>query len=144
MDVVRRVEGRSLRVLGDHVVIKLRSGTSPYRLAVVTVEVPPGSGTPCVSHTVEEEVYFVLEGELQMYAAAERHTLHPGDLVHLLPGTPHGYRNASEHSARFLAWTVGGPMDEFFEQVAERVHAMPRDISVLQDVMKEFGVVRAT
>lgn len=43
----------------------------------------------------------------------------PGDMVHLPPFTPHGYRNSSDKPARFLACTIGGPMDRFFETMAD-------------------------
>jgi quercetin dioxygenase-like cupin family protein len=90
----------------------------------------------------EEEVYFLLEGELFMHTPTERHTLQPGDMVHLPPGTPHGYRNPADTTARFLAWTVGGPMDEFFTTMAERVQELPRDLGTMQAVLQAFGVSR--
>ena len=46
MNVIRSGEGAALKVLGDQVTVKLASADSPHGLAIVTVEVPPGSGTP--------------------------------------------------------------------------------------------------
>lgn len=142
MNVIRYNEGRQLRVLGDEVTLKVVSLDSPYGQAIVTVTVPPGSGTPCVTHAAEEEVYFLLEGELLMHTPSERHVLAPGDMVHLPPRTPHGYRNAGDRPARFLAWTVGGPMDRFFVKVSERVGRLPQDLAALEEVMAEHGVAR--
>lgn len=142
MNVIRRSEGTTVKVLGDEVTIKVASSTSPHRQAIVSVLVPPGSGTPCVTHAVEEEVYYVVEGELLMHTPSERHVLQPGDMVHLPPLTPHGYRNPGERPTRFLAWTVGGPMDQFFVKMAERVHKLPQDLAAMQAVMAEHGVVR--
>lgn len=142
MNVIRNEQGTALRVLGDAVTVKVASDDSPHGLAIVTVEVPPGSGTPCVTHAAEEEVYFVLDGELLMHTPTEKHLLKPGDMVHLPPLTPHGYRNPGERPARFLAWTVGGPMDRFFVKMAERVHQLPQDLSAMQAVMAEHGVAR--
>jgi mannose-6-phosphate isomerase-like protein (cupin superfamily) len=142
MNVIRHHEGTALQVLGDEVTIKLASAHSPHGQAIVTVQVPPGSGTPCVTHAVEEEVYFVIEGELLMHTPTERHALQAGDMVHLPPLTPHGYRNPGQRPTRFLAWTVGGPMDRFFVKMAERVHQLPQDLPAMQAVMAEHGVVR--
>lgn len=144
MNVIRSAEGTSLKVLGDRLTIKVASAQSPHGQAIVTVEVPPGSGTPCVTHAREEEVYFVLEGELSMHTPTERHTLRAGDMVHLPPLTPHGYRNASDRPARFLAWTIGGPMDRFFARMAESVQRLPRDIGAMQTIMAEHGVTRVS
>lgn len=62
--------------------------------------------------------------------------------VRLPPLTPHGYRNPAEQPARFLAWTVGGPMDRFFVKMVESVHELPRDLGRMQAVMAEHGVAR--
>jgi mannose-6-phosphate isomerase-like protein (cupin superfamily) len=142
MNVIRHDDGTALKVLGDAVTIKLPSSRSPHGLAIVTVEVPPGSGTPCVTHATEEEVYFVLEGELLMHTPTEKHVLRAGDMVHLPPLTPHGYRNPGERPTRFLAWTVGGPMDQFFVKMADRVQRLPQDLGAMQAVMAEHGVAR--
>jgi quercetin dioxygenase-like cupin family protein len=66
MGVVRSNEGSPLRVLDDQVRILQRSAASPNRMAVMQVEVPPGSGVPPHSHANEEEAYFILDGELDM------------------------------------------------------------------------------
>ncbi len=142
MHVIRHHEGHRVQVLGDEVTIKVASDASPHGQAIVSVEVPPGSGTPCVTHAREEEVYYLVEGELLMHTPTEKHLLQPGDMVHLPPLTPHGYRNPGDRPARFLAWTVGGPMDRFFVTMAERVHQLPQDLRTMQSVMAEFGVQR--
>jgi quercetin dioxygenase-like cupin family protein len=142
MHLIRNNEGQRVQVLGDHVTIKVASNESPNGQAIVSVEVPPGSGTPCVTHAKEEEVYYLIEGELLMHTPTEKHLLQPGDMVHLPPLTPHGYRNPGERPARFLAWTVGGPMDRFFVTMAERVHQLPKDLEAMQAVLAEFGVQR--
>lgn len=143
MNIVRNTEGQSIQVLGDRVTIKLSAADSPYAMSVVQVVVPPGSGTPCVTHAREEEVYFVCEGELLMHEPGGKHVLTTGDLVHVPPMTPHGYRNASDKPVRFLAWAVGGPMDGFFRDMGASVKKLPQDISAMQAVMKKYGVERA-
>jgi mannose-6-phosphate isomerase-like protein (cupin superfamily) len=142
MHLIRATEGQRIQVLGDQVTIKVASDESPNGQAIVSVEVPPGSGTPCVTHAKEEEVYYLVEGELLMHTPTEKHLLQPGDMVHLPPLTPHGYRNPGDRPARFLAWTVGGPMDRFFVTMAERVHQLPQDLEAMQAVLAEFGVQR--
>ncbi|MFG6462045.1 cupin domain-containing protein [Roseateles sp. DXS20W] len=142
MKVIRMNEGHQVAVLGDQVNIKVPSSDSPHGMAIVVVDVPPYSGTPCVTHAKEEEVYFVLEGELFMHTPTEKHTLAAGDMVHLPPGTPHGYRNPTQARTRFLAWTVGGPMDKFFVSMADRVQELPRDLGVMAEVLEQFGVSR--
>ncbi len=69
-----------------------------------------------------------------------RHRLQPGDLVDLPPPTPHGYRITGDRPARFLAWTIGSPMDQFFAGMAERVQPLPRDSPAMQERRATHGV----
>lgn len=139
MHLVRQREGQRIQVLRDQVTIKVASARSPFGQAIVSVEVPTRGGTPCVTDA-KEEVYHLLEGELLMHTPDEKHTLQPGDLVHLPPLTPHGYRNSGDKPAHLLAWTIGGPMDRFFETMAERVHQLPQDLPAMRETLAASGV----
>lgn len=143
MTIVRRGEGRELKVLDDTVRVLLPSGTSPHRMAVMMVEVAPGGFTPPHTHRDEEEGYLVLEGELGMTLGNEEKRLVAGDFAHVPPGTVHGYRNVGSAVVRFLAWTVGGPIDEFFVAMSDGVREMPRDAGVMATLMQRFGIAAA-
>jgi quercetin dioxygenase-like cupin family protein len=140
MSVVRAESVEALAVLGDRVRILLRSGDSAHRMAVMDVEVPPGGEVPPHRHRVEEEGYLVLDGRLEMTVGDETTSLGRGDFAHVPAGTVHGYRNGGTTPARFLAWTVGGAIDEFFTAMHREVRRMPDDLPRLQDVMARFGV----
>lgn len=140
MTIVKAWEGEVLHVLTDIVTVKLGAAASARRLAVVTVLVPPTSGVAPHTHAAEDESFFVLAGCLRMTIGPSEHTLTPGDFVHLPAGTVHGYRNEETTPAHFLAWTLGGPLDEFFREVGRRVRSLPADASALQEVMARYGV----
>jgi quercetin dioxygenase-like cupin family protein len=140
MTVVRSNEPLPVRVLDDELRLMLRSDDSPARMSVMVVVVPPGSGVPDHSHAVEEEGYFVLEGELCLTVDTAEHRLLPGDFGHVKPGVVHGYRNAGAKPVRFLAWTVGGSIDRFFVEMSDRVTSMPRDLPVMLELMGKYGV----
>ena len=101
-------------------------------MSAMVVDVPPGGAVPPHTHGKEEEGYFVLEGELELTIGEDTHTLAAGDFGHVPPRTVHGYTNASAAPVRFLAWTVGGPIDQFFEEMSRRVRQMPQDAPALK------------
>jgi quercetin dioxygenase-like cupin family protein len=140
MSVVRAGSVEPLAVLGDRVSVVLRSADSPHRMAAMEVEVPPGSGVPPHSHAAEEEAYFVLDGELEMTVDGRTVPLQAGDFVHVPPCAAHGYRNAGTRNVRFLAWTVGGAIDEFFAAMSREVRRMPDDVPAMQSLMERYGV----
>lgn len=129
-----------IQVLSDQLRLLLRSADSPHQMSAMVVEVPPGGFVPPHRHGREEEGYFVLDGELTLTVAGETRTLGAGDFGHVLPRTVHAYANGSDAPVRFLAWTVGGPIDRFFEAMSERVKRMPQDAAAMAEVTARFGV----
>lgn len=140
MSIVKANEGEALNVLGDTVTVKLRASGSTRQLAVITVDVPPGSVVSPHIHRAEDESYFMLSGALRLTIGSIEYGVLPGDFVHIPAGTVHGYRNDAREPARFLAWTVGGPLDEFFREMNRRVRALPADAAALHDVLARYGI----
>lgn len=143
MAFARSAQIAPIQVLSDRIALLLRSADSPCEMSVMMVEVPPGGGVPPHSHAREEECYFVLEGALELTIGAETSILAPGDFGHVPPTTVHAYANAGEASVRFLAWTVGGPIDRFFEAMSRDVREMPRDAAIMADLTSRFGIAMA-
>jgi uncharacterized cupin superfamily protein len=75
-----------------------------YNLTVVS---PGKRAFPMHSHRVNEEMFFILEGEGQLRYGAETYPLRPGDVIACLPGGPeraHQIINTSkDKELRYLA-----------------------------------------
>ncbi|MCS6811985.1 MAG: cupin domain-containing protein [Cyanobacteria bacterium] len=140
MTVLKREEGQRVQVLSDTVCIKLRSEHSPNRMVVVTVDVPPNGFVPPHTHAQEEESYYMLEGSMIMYVDDAEFTVEPGDFVHVPVGIPHGYRNKSGQSIKFLAWTIGGAIDDFFIETSEHIKNLPDDLPRLPVILEKYGI----
>ena len=78
-----------------------------------------------------------------MTLGSEQFDLAPGDLMHVPPGTDHAYQNPGSTPVRFLAFSVGGPVDRFFEDIATEVHSIPADLPKLRALMDRYGIVPA-
>jgi len=86
-----------------HIAPKLGAKKLGYNLTVI----PPGkSAYPFHNHTVNEEMFFVLEGEGTIRIGEERHAIRAGDVVACPPGgreTAHQIVNTSKSDLRVLA-----------------------------------------
>src|ERR1700749_3466038 len=72
-------------------------------------------------HRVQEETFYVLEGECEWQIGDQRIRATPGTYLFLPPGVPHNIGNASDQIARVLM-TVSPPGHErYFEELAETV-----------------------
>jgi uncharacterized cupin superfamily protein len=77
---------------GERFAAKLGAAASrigAQKLGYNVTIVPPGKRAfPLHSHRVNEEMFFVLEGEGELRIGAERHALRRGDIVACPPGGP--------------------------------------------------------
>lgn len=65
------------------------------------------SGREGYVHNAKEEVVYVLNGSIDVFANGERHRLASGDSLFLDPRQPHSYRNPLNQPSETL-WIVGG------------------------------------
>jgi uncharacterized cupin superfamily protein len=86
---------------------KVRSALGVTAFGVNAVVLPPSWVTPRHTHERQEELYLVLEGEIEFDLEGDRHTLGPGGLVKVDPGTMRALRNTSD-SAEATYFAVGG------------------------------------
>jgi quercetin dioxygenase-like cupin family protein len=98
--------------------------------------IPAGFATGLHVHRVQEETFYVLEGECEWWLGEKAIRATPGTYLFIPPGVPHNITNVSEKSARVLM-TVSPPGHEhYFEELA-RLAALgvapdPRAIGALR------------
>jgi quercetin dioxygenase-like cupin family protein len=62
------------------------------------------------AHKVQEQIYYVLEGEGVLTVGKEEHLMRPHDYVYLPPGVPHSFTNTGLAGLVFLVVTT--PADD--------------------------------
>ena len=63
-------------------------------------------------HKVQEQVYYVLEGEGILTLDDARHLMHPHDYVYVPPGVRHSFTNTGTNGLVFLVITTPASDDE--------------------------------
>ncbi|MFD4996794.1 cupin domain-containing protein [Streptomyces buecherae] len=129
--------GRVLAAKAQHVTYKV---TGEHSAAASTFEVlvPPGFDVGAHAHAHSEELFYVLEGELDVLAfeprvrtpdnwrsweshAGQRRTrATPGTLIHVPQGCPHAFANTSGATAKMLFQSSPPPAHEgYFEELLD-------------------------
>jgi quercetin dioxygenase-like cupin family protein len=72
-------------------------------LVVLEVDLNPAGGHNFHKHPVQEEVIYVLEGEVEQWVDREKRTLRPGDSAFIGAGLVHASFNVSDGNAKLLA-----------------------------------------
>lgn len=104
--------------------------TGASQLYVGSGIVPPGTETPMHLHEVDEEVLYVLEGEITLTLNDEVHTVGTGGTAFIPPGTWMKVENRSDAPAHVLGILPRGnvercfraiyPADGYYETEADR------------------------
>jgi quercetin dioxygenase-like cupin family protein len=114
-------EGRTpapLNIVGEETVVKVSPADSDGAMAFFHLTAPPMSGPPLHVHSREDELFYVLEGELVFELDGERFTAVAGSTVYLRRGVAHRYQNFTSETARLLIVTVPGDFCRFFEELS--------------------------
>ncbi len=114
-------EGRTvapLNVVGEETLVKVASADADAQFAFFHLVAPPMSGPPRHVHSREDELFYVLEGELDFELDGVRHTVGAGGTVFLRRGVVHAYQNFTTADARLLIATTPGHFSDFFVELS--------------------------
>jgi quercetin dioxygenase-like cupin family protein len=98
---------------------------------------PSDSGPPPHVHPWEE-IYVVLDGELEVTIEGDSEVLRKGATAHVPSNTLHSYRNVTD--CYFLTITSSGNATEFFTEVASDIEMDPPDIAGVIRVGKSHDI----
>ena len=117
------------------------SGGSYFTLIV---DVGPEAGPPPHIHHLEEEQFYVLDGQLTYSIGDQTFQVNTGDFIHIPRGTVHSFKNGPKPS-RLLATFAPAGIEGFFREVGERVDdRLKSPPPVTEAVIARFLATEAT
>ncbi|MFI8201302.1 cupin domain-containing protein [Streptomyces sp. NPDC085937] len=93
------------------------------RYCLIEMHVPDGGGPPPHRHDFEE-MFTILEGEIEFTFRGEKHTVRAGTTVNVPANAPHHFRNVSGAPARMLCMCTPAGQDEYFMRIGDVVAGM--------------------
>ena len=89
---------------------KVRSALGVTEFGVNAIVLPPGYTSRRHFHERQQELYLVLNGEIELELDGDKHTLGPGGLARVDPPTVRSLRNtsASDEAVYFCVGGAGG------------------------------------
>jgi quercetin dioxygenase-like cupin family protein len=113
-------EGKQVSLAGKPLVF-LVTGQDTKHTSMFDWTLPPGLSTGTHVHRVQEETFYVLEGECEWHVGGEKIQAKPGTYLFIPPGVPHNIANASDKPARMIM-TVSPPgHEQYFEELVKLV-----------------------
>jgi uncharacterized cupin superfamily protein len=138
-----QMNGYSVNIgVGNQLGAKLRvaPGESDSGIAVVEHTLPPKKlGAPLHRHNREDEISYVLEGELAVKEGEDITVAEAGEFVVKERGMWHTFWNPGSETVRFLEIIVPGDFAEYFEEISKvGSGGSPREEQA-QERVKELG-----
>lgn len=109
-----------ISVVGDTYTILLKGEDTAGRYCLIDMYVPPGGGPPPHRHDFEE-MFTVLDGEVEATFRGETLVLRAGETVNVPANAPHSFTNPGTSPARLLCLCAPAGQEEFFTLVGQPV-----------------------
>jgi quercetin dioxygenase-like cupin family protein len=131
--------GRLQRVMGVTHTYRLEEQQTGGTLACIEVDVPPGAGVPPHTHYWEDELFYVLQGSVEITGddLPRPTVLSQGGLFYSPKRRTHGFRNNTDQPLRLLVlMTPGGNMQRMFGALSAlsaraKGNPKPEDVAAL-------------
>lgn len=116
-------QGRALWHLGALLVFKTLGAETNGQYWALEGLADSRMAVPLHSHTVEDETWYVLEGEIEFIVGDERRIGIPGSFVYIPRGTPHSFLIRSE-TARWFGFGTPAGLDQWFFETGQPAAAL--------------------
>jgi quercetin dioxygenase-like cupin family protein len=130
-------QGREVRLKGQPMTFLVTADDSRHA-SMFEWTIPAGFSTGLHVHRVQEETFYVLEGDCDWRVGGQRVRATPGTYLFVPPGVPHNIGNAGDKPARVLM-TVSPPGHErYFEELAAMVASGARDPKKIAELRSRY------
>ncbi len=116
---------RHVAVVGDTYSILVSGAKTAGRYCLIDMLVPDGGGPPPHRHDFEE-MFTLIEGELELTFRGQTTTVCSGSTVSIPANAPHAFKNKSCGLVHMLCFAAPAGLDEFFLEVGTRCRAARR------------------
>jgi quercetin dioxygenase-like cupin family protein len=130
-------------VVGDTYTILVPGQDTAGRYTLIDMHVPPGGGPPPHRHDFEE-MFTILDGEIELTFRGVTAVATAGDTVNIPANAPHVFRNAADHPARLLCLCSPSGQEEFFRAVGVPVAHRTEDPPALDEAGTAAFIAKAT
>lgn len=111
--------GEAYWIMGTLFTYLVTGAESGGNYFTLIVDLDPQQGPPPHIHHLEDEQFYVLDGELTYSVGDQTILVSAGDFIHIPRGTVHSFKNGS-NPARLLATFAPAGIEGFFREVGDR------------------------
>jgi quercetin dioxygenase-like cupin family protein len=129
-------------LVGDTYTVLVSGNDTAGKYTLIDMHVPPGGGPPPHRHDFEE-MFTVLEGEVELSFRGQQLIAKAGETVNVPANAPHGFRNGSSEAVRLLCLCAPSGQEEFFAEVGQPVTSRTERPPALDDEAQAAFITKA-
>ncbi|NNE28700.1 MAG: quercetin 2,3-dioxygenase [Saprospiraceae bacterium] len=137
--IVRASEGKVFNVLGDMQTFKLTGKDTHGQFTLIEEENEPGTMIPPHIHTREDEIFKVLEGEMELTVGDQTTILKAGDLAFGPRGVPHSWKIVGDKKAKVILSVFPAGIEHMFEEIGG-LPPGPPDLEKVSEICGRYGI----
>ena len=137
--IVRSDEGKVINVIGDWQTFKLTGKDTNGLFTLIEEENEPGTGIPLHVHENEDEVFKVIEGEMELTVGDKTTILKAGDLAFGPRGIPHSWKIVGNSKAKVILSVFPAGIEDMFEELSAQPPGPP-DFPKVAEICGRYGV----
>lgn len=137
-EVIRNGEGDNYDYSQDHCYVKLSSNHTKGELSFVEDTLKPGFHLGRHHHKIMTEVFYILEGDVELIFDDGTIVAKPGDTVTVPPNVWHEAK--CEKGGKMLSIFKNGQFDWYLEKLSTMSDAEFADMELMKKINAEFDV----
>jgi quercetin dioxygenase-like cupin family protein len=137
-EVIRKGEGENYNYSQDHCFVKLSSNRTNGELSFVEDTLKPGFYLGRHHHKIMTEVFYILEGEVELIFDDESIVARPGDTITVPPNVWHAAR--CEKGGKMLTIFKNGQFDLYLARLSKMSDSDFADAELMKSVSAEFDI----
>ena len=139
--IIRASEADVVRAYGSEARFHLCGPQTDGQFTMFTSVTPPGSGPPPHFHTMDDEWFFILEGEPEFFDGTSWTPVAPGGAVFMPKHSYHTFSNAGTGSLKMVIHTTPSGFEHFFKKSeTEFEKGGEPDMNRITEIAAEFGL----
>ena len=111
-----------ISLVGNTYAMLITGEQTDGRYCLIEMRVPDGGGPPPHRHDFEE-MFTILEGEIEFTFRGEKHAVRAGSTINIPANAPHNFRNVSGAPARMLCMCTPAGQDEYFMRIGDVIES---------------------
>lgn len=137
--IVKDNEGNVLNVIGDIQTHKLMGSDTANQIFEWANNVDPGVGIPPHVHTLEDEIFRVIKGRIEIMVDGKTTILEAGDVAFAPKNVPHAWKVVGTEKAKMITSAFPAGMEHMFKKLSE-LPAGPPDFPKVAAICAEHGI----